>query len=125
MDPKAVLEKFVEAFESLNLEGMMERYAEEATSFFPVRHYASWINGKDEIRHQFEKVIGKIKRAGLESISLPVQDLQISEHNGNALATFQILDDSLSRRTIVLRKKADNWLIVHLHASNAPLEDAK
>ena len=40
-----------------------------------------------------------------------------------AIATFHIRDGDLSRRTLVLRRSHDEWLIQHLHASNAPLEE--
>lgn len=123
MDPQSVLRRFVEAFESLDLDGMMSCYSDEATSFFPVRHHHPKISGKSQIRQQFGKVIDKITAAGLDRISLPVQDMEIADYGETALATFHIMDDTLSRRTLVLRKNKEEWLITHLHASNVPLED--
>ena len=119
------LNHFVQAFEALDLKGIMECFSQDATSFFPVHHYPHKINDKAEITEQFRNVISKIKEAGLTRISLPVQDLDIFEFGEVALATFHIMDNDLSRRTIVLKKENGTWLITHLHASNAPLEDTE
>ena len=117
------LNRFVQAFEALDLEGIMDCFSQTATSFFPVHHYPFKINDKTEITEQFRNVISKIKKAGLTGISLPIQDLEIFEFGEVALATFHIMENDLSRRTVVLKKENDAWLITHLHASNAPLEE--
>ena len=123
MDAATCLNCFVKAFEALDLDGMMNCFSEDATSFFPVNHYPSRLNSKQEITDRFEHVLGKIKAAGLSRISLPIQDLDIVNYGEIALATFHILDNDMSRRSILLKKEWDGWLISHLHASNAPLEE--
>ena len=102
MDVEQALNRFIEAFEGLNLEGMMQCFSEDATSFFPVNHYPSKIVGKPQITIRFEDVLRKINAAGLSQISLPVRDLDIVEYGDIALATFHIMDNDLSRRSIVL-----------------------
>lgn len=123
MDVLPVLVRFIESFEVLDLTSMMQCFSDDATSFFPSRHFPSKISGKQQITNQFEQVIKKIKAAGLTQIALPVEDLEILNYGETALATFQIRDSDLSRRTLILRKTDENWLITHLHASNAPLEE--
>jgi ketosteroid isomerase-like protein len=125
MDVFPVLIRFIESFKVLDIEAMMSCFAEDSTSFFPSHHYSSKIVGKSQIRARFEQVINKIKAAGLTQIALPVEDLDTMNYGETALATFHIRDSDLSRRTVVLRKNEDEWLISHLHASNAPLEDAE
>ena len=123
MDVHSRLDRFVLSFEALDLEGIMDCFSKDATSFFPVHHYPSRLNNKQEITERFNVVLGKIKTAGLRSISLPVQDLMIVDYGETALATFHIRDNELSRRTLLLRKTKEDWFITHLHASNAPLEE--
>jgi ketosteroid isomerase-like protein len=120
-----VLIRFIESFEVLDLEGMMSCFSEGSTSFFPSHHSPSKIVGKPQIASQFEQVIQKIRAAGLTQISLPVEELDIVNYGETALATFQIRDNDLSRRTLVLRKMEKTWVITHLHASNAPLEETE
>jgi ketosteroid isomerase-like protein len=122
MDVEHTLNQFIKAFEKLNLEEMMGCFTEDATSFFPVHHYPSKIVGKPQITARFEDVLRKINAAGVSRISLPIRDLDVVMYGDTALATFHIMDNDLSRRTIVLRRIDNEWLIAHLHASNAPLE---
>ena len=102
---------------------MMNCFSDDATMFFPVKHYPSKVTGKPHIASCFKNVIEKIRATGLTRISLPVQDLDIVNYGETAVASFQILDNDLSRRTLVLRNNGDSWLITHFHASNAPLEE--
>lgn len=119
------LDRFITAFEGLRIEDMMDHYAEDATSFFPVEHHKTKLVGKDQIKGAFQRVIEKIRSAGLSRISLVVEDLMVDQYDNIAVATFHIRDNTLSRRTLVLRKTGDRWLITHLHASNAQLEEEK
>lgn len=122
-DIQGVLIRFISAFTRLDLDDMMACYTDDATAFFPVAHRTTFIDGKDEIRNEFAKVIAKIHAAGLESIRMEPEDVKIQRLGDTAIATFQIRDDDLSRRTLVLRREQGYWMIQHLHASNALLED--
>lgn len=124
MDEFSTLTRFTQAFEQLNLEEMMTCFSENATAFFPAHHHPTRINGKKELTLRFRNVLKKIRDAGHDSISLPVQDLELTQYGAVTLATFHIRDNDLSRRTIILEKTDETWGITHLHASNAPLEDA-
>jgi hypothetical protein len=124
-DPKRTLGLFVEAFSHLRLEEIMKLFSSDSTSFFPIKHKTTRLDDKSQIRTAFKKVIEKIKKIGLDKIDLPVEDLRIQKFETYALATFHIRDNALSRRTLLLRKDGDRWLIQHLHASNAQLEGDK
>ena len=121
-DIRKTLERFIEAFNGLRLEDMMKEFSEDATSFFPITHHLVRLMGREEIMAAFQKVIDKMKAAGLNKLSMVVEDLDIRDYGDVAVATFHIRDNMLSRRTLVLSKVDDRWLITHLHASNAPLE---
>ncbi len=118
--PSTVID-FLLAYSRLDLDKMMACFAEDATSFFPVSHHIIMLDGKDEIRNAFERVLKNIRGAGLKSINLEPEDVKIQVIGDTAIVTFHIREDHLSRRTIVLRRKEGHWLIQHLHASNAPL----
>ena len=115
------LQGFLDAFSNLNLDKMMEYFDEEATAFFPIRHEREKLQGKLKIKDTFSKVINKIKKAGLNHIKLEAEAIEISNFGDSALVTFLIRDNEMNRRTLVLKQRNGRWLIVHLHASNAPL----
>lgn len=121
-DIKRTLDDFVEAFSNLKLEEIMRLFSADSSSFFPIKHHTTRLENKNQIKAAFKKVIEKIKQVGLNKIELPVEDLRIQEYGHYAIATFHIRENDLSRRTLILRKNGNSWLIQHLHASNAPLE---
>jgi ketosteroid isomerase-like protein len=54
-------------------------------------------------------------------LDLRPQDLLIQEMGDIALVSFHlVLPGALRRRTVVLRKRAGEWKILHPHASNMP-----
>ena len=122
---QGTLSRFNAAFSKLDLDGMMMCFTDDSTSFFPIAHRATFLDGKDEIGDAFANVISKIRAAGLDGIKLEVEDVKVQRFGDAAIATFHIRDGDLSRRTLVLRRLHGDWLIQHLHASNAPLEETQ
>ena len=116
------LNGFLNAFSNLQLNDMLNYFDKDATAFFPIKHEHKRLNGKKEIRKAFAHVIENIKNASLSQISLVAEDIDLMVFDNAVLATFHIRDNELSRRTLVLEQKNEKWLIVHLHASNAPLK---
>jgi len=122
-DVQGVLIRFINAFSRLALDEMMSCYADDATAFFPIAHRTTFLDGKDEIRKAFAEVISKVHAAGLNNLIMEPEDIKIQRIGDTAIATFHIRDGDLSRRTLVLRREQEYWLIQHLHASNAPWEE--
>ena len=122
-DLQGTLSGFLRAFSELKLDEMMAFYADDATSFFPIRHHLQRLDGKEAIRGAFARVFSKLRDSGATRIRLEAEDIHVQEFDGVAVATFHIRDDDLSRRTLVLRLSQGRWLIEHLHASNAPLPE--
>ena len=122
-DIKETLQGFLGAFSALDLEGMMGYWSEGASVFFPVNHHPTRVDGRSAVSEVFSQVLGRIRGAGLTGISLDAEDIKIRDYGDVALATFHVRDDELSRRTLVLRRAGDGWVIDHLHASNAPLQE--
>ncbi len=120
---QGTLSRFITTFSKLDLEGMMMCFYNDATAFFPIAHRTTVLDGKAEIGEAFSNVISKIRAAEINSIRLDLEDVKIQRFGDAAIATFHIRDGDLSRRTLVLRRSHDDWLIQHLHASNAPLEE--
>ena len=122
-DIQGTLNGFLRAFSELKLDEMMAYYADDATSFFPIRHHSPRLDGKEAIREAFARVLSRVRDSGATRIRLEAEDVHVREFDGVAVVTFHIRDDDLCRRTLVLKPSRGRWLIEHMHASNAPLPE--
>ena len=120
-DIRDTLHQFLQAFSTLQLDDMMRFFADDATAFFPIRHRALRLVGKEAISEAFAKVLARVRASGATQIRLDAEDVHVQAFDDVAVVTFHIRDDDLNRRTLVLRRTRGRWRIEHLHASNAPL----
>lgn len=115
------LNEFVSAFRNLEWEKFTACFADDATAFFPPSaNFPSRANNKDEIENIFEKVFkyARKQKSTPPYISIEPKNMKIQMLNEVAIVTFELNDTGMfGRRTLVLKKENDNWLIVHLHAS--------
>lgn len=118
MNAQTTVEQFLAAFARMDLDAMLGCFDANATSFFPVEHRAERLANRDAIRDGFARVIERARARGLERMNLPVSDVLCETWGDAALVTCHLRDARLGRRTFVLRRTADGWRIVHLHASN-------
>jgi uncharacterized protein (TIGR02246 family) len=119
------VQTFVRANETGNLELILGTFDDAATVFFP-NGQAQRADGKAEIRAFFAQAFRQ--RTGPISITPRNVNIQlfddfavVTAHLGD-LPTTPIREPiTFARRTFVLRRIGDRWLIVHLHASGYPL----
>jgi ketosteroid isomerase-like protein len=124
---QAFLQKFLAAFDNLDWPAFADCFSDSATVFYPAPPNLR----RTDSRGQFEKAwLGVFERIKKESgrssppyMQLKPEDLQIEIlADGAALVTFHLTNGNiLSRRTLVLKKFALGWKIVHIHASNLPV----
>jgi ketosteroid isomerase-like protein len=124
---QAFLQKFLVAFDNLDWPAFADCFSDSATVFHPAPPNLR----RTDSRGQFEKAwLGVFERIKKESgrssppyMQLKPEDLQIEIlTDGAALVTFHLTNGNiLSRRTLVLKKFALGWKIVHIHASNLPV----
>jgi ketosteroid isomerase-like protein len=110
------------AFSQLQLDEMLACFADDATAFFPVEHQRLRLSGKPAIRAAFARVLAGVRAGGAIQLRLEQEDVLVQTFGELAVITFHLAGEHLSRRTFVLRRAGDRWLIVHFHGSNAPLE---
>jgi len=123
-DSIAVVEKlneFVDAFSNLKWEKFTACFADDATAFFPPSaKFPYRANNKKEIENIFSLVFENAKKQKQSAPYIIIQpkDVKIQMAGTVAIVTFLLNDPGmLGRRTIVLQKMNDEWLIIHLHAS--------
>jgi ketosteroid isomerase-like protein len=120
---RSLLETFLGALSRLDLAAMLDCFDQEATVFLPVEHQPLRLQGTGSIGNAFAAVIARVRATGATSMPIDAEDVHVQQWGDTAVATFHLRTEHLSRRTLVLRRRADQWRIVHLHASNAPLDD--
>ena len=125
--PRAV-QRFVDAAASRDFDAIAECFSEDATVFFPIPEPPGRFDGREAIQRHFQQVFAGIRQSSASSTPpfhhlLPEQ-LQVQLVGDTAaVVTFQMTSaERVARRTLVLQKRGDRWLIVHLHASNVALE---
>src|SRR5262249_2664685 len=80
-------------------------------------------DGREEIERLFRGVFDRARASspGPPYLDLRPQDLSIRPMGDTSLVTFHLRDPGvLCRRTLILRRLAEGWKIIHLHASNLP-----
>ncbi|WP_431216912.1 YybH family protein [Puia sp. P3] len=111
------MNSFVDAFSNLRWE--------KFSAFFPPSARTPYrANNKQEILDIFRKVFDHAQQQNPSYPHIVIQplDLKIQLAGTTAIVTFTLRDpDLFGRRTIVLKKDNDRWLILHLHASGVAL----
>ena len=118
---------FLRAFENLDMQQFIACFADNATVFFPMPEPPERVDGKQAIQQRFERVFSSIHstaKSGPPFHHLAPVNLKIQMMSGQtAVVSFQLRNsERIGRRTLVLIKTNGQCFILHLHASNAPIE---
>ena len=121
---RQTLAGFIQAFDNLDWETFRAAFADNATVFYP-RQIQTRADGRAEFEKFFQQVFESIRAGKTKGpyMNLQPRDLKVQLAGDVAIATF-FLDDRpgfLNRRTIVFKKQANAWKIIHLHASEIAL----
>ena len=121
----AAAAEFVSAFNELDQQRFDALWAEDASVFFPRPPFPiRRIDGKTEVLAWFKRFMDA-QRSGGDSPEVDPKDLRILMAGpGSAVVSFHLGNnpDSAGRRTLVYRREAAGWRIVHLHASGLTTE---
>ena len=124
---KTSVRSFLLAFENLDMQQFVACFADNATVFLPMPEPPERVEGKQAIKQRFEKVFASIRstaKSGPPFHHLAPEDLTIQMMPGQtAVVSFHLRNsERIARRTLVLINTNGQWRILHLHASNAPIE---
>ena len=122
-EAQGAFERFIVAFSSVDWEPFRAAFADDVTFFFPFLH-GRWVpyraNGLSEVEAVFRPFFRDLREKDGASAHIRIEprDVRIQMLNDIAIVTFHLEDEAgLGRRTIVLQRRQQGWLIVHLHAS--------
>ena len=120
--PQKAFERFVAAFNALDWDSFRACFADDASVFNPeIPEVVSLhrLDRRESIENTFRAVFDASSRGGASPHIVP-ERVRIQRFNDTAIVTFEFPRsvDSFGRRTVVLHRQGDSWLIVHIHASN-------
>jgi uncharacterized protein (TIGR02246 family) len=123
---EALTRKFLRAFEDLDMKQFIACFSDDASVFFPMPEPPERVDGKQAIRQRFEQVFASIRSAAKSGPPFhrltPEYLLTQLTPGHTAVVSFHLRNEErVARRTLVLSKMNGQWLIIHLHASNAPV----
>ena len=122
---QAAVTAFLRAFEDLDWPRFRAAFSDDVTAFFPAPAPPQRFVGRAEVEAQFQHVFAAIRAAApsgppyqrLQPVGLQIRMLG----DATALVTFELRNEErVGRRTLVMRREAGLWHILHLHASNMP-----
>ena len=118
--PEAAIRAFVSAFNALDRSRFDSLFADDVTLFFPSAPFpVRRIEGKEATLLWFGRFFDSLRKRGTGP-GIEPKDLEIQDYGDVAIATFHLGGgESVSRRTVVLRRQRGRWTIAHLHASSA------
>lgn len=117
---RAAAAEFVSAFNGLDQQRFDALWAEDATVFFPQPPFPiRRVDGKAQVVGWFKRFMDAQRSAG-KSPEVDPKDLQIQMAGpSSAVVSFHLGSGATAaaRRTLVYRRDATGWRIIHLHAS--------
>jgi len=122
--PEKALRAFLRAFENCDLPAMEAAFAPKATSFDrapPVPGDLSLYRRRGGMPAGMRQLALTLPmtQPGPPYHRVQPDNLSVERHGDLAVAMFELDGpDNLGRRTVILRRYGERWLIVHLHASN-------
>lgn len=125
-DVETALAHFVRVFNDLDWDGFAACFAEDATVIAPFPDQPRMAVGKAAFEKAWRPVFerGRERLAGPPYLNIDPHDIELQPLGSDAcLVSFHLEglmgSPRLHRRSIVFEKRAERWLIVHLHASVA------
>ena len=118
---EGVVIQFLTAFANRDFERFVPFFSEDATMFFPPSAAAPTgrVRGRNEIEQTFKTIFAKYPpRSPGSATAIRPLDLLVEDFDDVAVVTFHLGSEAArQRRTLVLRRLAGDWKIVHLHGS--------
>lgn len=121
---RAAVAEFVNALNAFDAERLGRSFAEDITAFFPGLPFpAARIEGRANVQSAFSQLFAQLRQRGTRGGNLQPRGQSVQLYGDVAVATFHLVgQQDVGRRTLVLRRVAGRWLIVHMHSSVAPMQ---
>jgi ketosteroid isomerase-like protein len=119
------LNQFLEALRNLEFDKFQSFFSKDVTVFFPPSaHISGMVAGKDSVMKVFSGFFQNARKnkEGPPYLDITPEKLMITIIQSIALVTFEVKDPgAIGRRTVIMKKEAGKYEIIHLHASREDL----
>jgi len=121
---RLAVSEFVNALNAFDAERLGRTFAEDITTFFPGPPFpAARIQGRAAVQGAFAQLFAQLRQRGTRGASLSPRGLDVQLYGDTAIATFHLVgQQEVGRRTLVMRRAGGRWLVAHMHASIAPIQ---
>jgi uncharacterized protein (TIGR02246 family) len=121
---RAAVAEFVNALNAFDAERLGRTFAGDVTAFLPGPPFpAARIRGRASVQSAFAQLFSALRQRGTRAANLSPAGLDVQLYGDTAIASFHLVGpQEVGRRTLVLRRADGRWLIVHVHASVAPIQ---
>ncbi len=120
-----VVKEFLAAVDAGDQARLETCFDVEATVYFPFDNTPDLVEGRAAVLERFDRLFAAWRRRGLSTpyVGFAPKHFRIrAAGTGHALATFTVgIEGAPGRRSVLLRRSAARWQILHLHASNLSL----
>ncbi len=111
---RVFVERFLWTVNAADTEGFLACFAEEATAFLPST------GGRKVGTEELRRAVAPAFDAGPRATPAQLRDVVITRRGPMAVVSFDAGSATVAaRRTLVLERQNERWLIIHLHASTA------
>jgi uncharacterized protein (TIGR02246 family) len=120
-----MIDSLITALDDADVNKFTSLFAPDATLFFPLAGLPFRLEDRQQIATAFGAFFEAVKRerSAPPYMNLVPEGTRVQLLGDVAVVTFHFRgEDIISRRTVVLQKRSGAWLIVHLHASNLPVQ---
>jgi len=122
--PEQAAQAFLRAFDRLEWEPFRSYFADDMTMFFPFAQTPARVDGRAAVEKVFESFF-RAKRQQLADAGAPMtqgltaRDMKVQMAGADAaVVTFHLgSETNPARRSLVLRRTAGEWKVIHWHAS--------
>jgi len=111
---------FLDAFKSMDEARFDQFFAPDVTMFFPDGPFPETrVEGREAVLAAFHEFFALVRKRGRTALNITPLDQRVQLYGEVAIVSFGLEnDESVGRRSIILRKIGNDWRIAHFHASS-------
>lgn len=120
---RAVVQRFLDAIDRADLEALAPLWCEDASMYFPFANSQDLVRGRKDVLARFERMFADLRARNpgpppyIRFRTEAFECLALDARHALVYAMLAFANQR-GRRTLVFRRDADEWRLLHVHASN-------